>query len=87
MLIKITMALALAMVVIAAGAEQAAAASTGLPQTPLISQSPAVAPYNPPSISNPSERVMQSNQSFPLNGGLGNNPADRDAYTRYQLND
>jgi hypothetical protein len=27
-----------------------------------------------------------ANQSFPLNGGLGNNPTDRDAYVRYNLN-
>jgi hypothetical protein len=60
--------------------------SGGLPRTPLLVQPPAVAPYNPPPINNPSERVMQSNQSFPLNRGLGNNPTDRDAYVRYRLN-
>ena len=59
----------------------------GLPRTPSLSvQPPAVTPYNPPTISNPSERVMQYNQSFPLNGGLGLNPTNRDAYIRYQLN-
>jgi hypothetical protein len=58
----------------------------GLPRTPLLVQPSAVAPYNPPPINNPSERVMQSNQSFPLNRGLGNNPTDRDAYVRYHLN-
>jgi len=61
--------------------------STGsLPRTPLITQSPAVAPYNPPPINNPSERITQFNHSFPLNGGLGNNPTNRDAYIRYNLN-
>ena len=61
--------------------------SGGLPRTPSLAvQAPAVAPYNPPPISNPSERVMQYNQSFPLNGGLGLNPTNRDAYIRYQLN-
>jgi hypothetical protein len=58
----------------------------GLPRTPLLTQSPAVTPYNPPPISNPSERITQFNHSFPLNGGLGNNPTDRDAYIRYNLN-
>jgi hypothetical protein len=57
-----------------------------LPRTPLLVQPPAVAPYNPPPISNPSERIMQLNQSFPLNAGLGNNPTDRDGYVRYNFN-
>ena len=30
--------------------------------------------------------INQLNQSFPLNGGLGNNPTNRDAYIRYNLN-
>jgi len=47
---------------------------------------PPVTPYNPPPINNPSERINQLNQSFPLNGGLGNNPTERDAYIRYNLN-
>jgi hypothetical protein len=47
---------------------------------------PPVAPYNPPPVSNPSERINQLNQSFPFNQGLGNNPSDRDAYIRYNLN-
>jgi hypothetical protein len=46
---------------------------------------PSVTPYNPPPISNPSERINQLNHSFPLNRGLGNNPTDRDAYIRYNL--
>ena len=58
----------------------------GLPRTPSLVQPPAVAPYNPPPINSPSDRVMQSNQSFQLNRGLGNNPTDRDAYVRYHLN-
>ena len=47
---------------------------------------PSAAPYIPPPVNNPSERIHQLNQSFPLNGGLGNNPTDRDAYIRYNLN-
>jgi hypothetical protein len=53
--------------------------SLALPQT-------SAGPYIPPPINNPSERIMQLNQSFPLNGGLGNNPTNRDAYIRYNLN-
>ena len=47
---------------------------------------PPVSTYNPPTINNPSEHINQFNQSFPLNGGLGNNPTDRDAYVRQNLN-
>jgi len=47
---------------------------------------PPITPYNPPAINNPSERINQLNQSFPLNGGLGDNPTNRDAYIRYNLN-
>jgi hypothetical protein len=69
----------------AVGVEQAAA-QEGLPRTPLIEQGPAVAPYNPPAVNNPSERVMQSDQSFQLDRGIGNNPTNRDEYVREQLN-
>ena len=57
-----------------------------LPRTPLMGPPLAVAPYNPPSINSPSDRIMQYNQSFQLNRGLGNNPTNRDAYIRYHLN-
>jgi hypothetical protein len=57
-----------------------------LPRTPLLGQPQTLAPYNPPPISNPSERITQFNHSFPLNGGLGNNPINRDAYIRYNFN-
>ena len=69
--------------------------SAYVPPIPLPSSSgrgagliapPSVTPYTPPPISNPSERIGQFNQSFPLNGGLGNNPTDRDAYIRYNFN-
>jgi hypothetical protein len=46
---------------------------------------PSAGPYIPPPINNPSERINQLNQSFPLNGGLGNNPTNRDDYIRYNL--
>jgi len=59
---------ALALVFSALGAEQAAALE-GLPSTPLIEQGPAVAPYNPPALSSPSDRVIQSDQSFQFNRG------------------
>jgi hypothetical protein len=58
------------------------------PQRPpsLTLTQPSAAPYIPPPINNPSERINQFNQSFPLDRGLGNNPTDRDAYIRYNLN-
>ena len=46
---------------------------------------PSTGPYIPPPISNPSAQINQLNQSFPLNGGLVNNPTNRDAYIRYNL--
>jgi hypothetical protein len=58
---------------------------TPLPRTGLISAAPAVGPYIPPPIANPSERIQELNHSFPLNRGLGLNPTDRDAYIRYNL--
>jgi hypothetical protein len=47
---------------------------------------PSAGPYIPPPINNPSERINQLNQSFPLDRGLGNNPTDRDTYIRYNFN-
>lgn len=52
----------------------------------LTLSQPSTGPYIPPPVANPSERINQLNQSFPLNGGLGNNPTDRDSYIRYNLN-
>src|SRR5262245_60780433 len=52
----------------------------------LTLSQPSSGPYIPPPVNNPSERINQLNQSFPLNGGLGNNPTNRDAYIRYNLN-
>ena len=57
-----------------------------LPRTPLLGQAPAASAYNPPPVSNPSERISQFNQSFQFNKGLGNNPTNRDAYVRYNFN-
>jgi hypothetical protein len=69
--------------IITAQAFTQTANAAGLPRTPSLVQPQAVAPYNPPSIANPSAGVMQSNQSFRLNRGVGNNPINRDAYVRY----
>jgi hypothetical protein len=46
---------------------------------------PSASPYTPPPIANPSERIKQLNESFPLNGGLRLNPSNRDDYIRYNL--
>jgi hypothetical protein len=59
--------------------------TASLPRTPLLTSPTPTAPYIPPPVSNPSERIIQLNQSFPLYGGIGNNPADRDSYLRYHL--
>jgi hypothetical protein len=64
-------------------------APTPLPNTSRSSgivAPPPVTTYNPPPINNPSERINQLNQSFQFNQGLGNNPTNRDAYIRYNLN-
>ena len=53
------------------------------PSLALPQQSTGV--YIPPPVSNPSAQINQLNHSFPLNGGLGNNPTDRDAFIRYNL--
>lgn len=53
------------------------------PSLPL--SQPSTGPYIPPPVANPSAQINQLNQSFPLNGGLGNNPTNRDAYIRYNL--
>src|SRR5262249_39441032 len=54
------------------------------PPTLGLSQ-PSSAPYIPPPVANPSATINQLNHSFPLDGGLGNNPTDRDAFIRYNL--
>jgi hypothetical protein len=57
-----------------------------LQRTPSLTPiQPATGPYIPPPVANPSAQINQLNQSFPLNGGLGNNPTDRDAYIRYNM--
>jgi hypothetical protein len=52
----------------------------------LTLQRPAVTPYVPPPINTFSDRVMQCNQSFTFNAGVGNNPVGRDAYVRQCAN-
>jgi hypothetical protein len=53
------------------------------PSLPLSQPSAGV--YIPPPVANPSAQIDQLNHSFPLNGGLGLNPTNRDAYIRYNL--
>jgi hypothetical protein len=53
------------------------------PSPPSVTvQRPAVTPYVPPPINSFSDRVIQCNQSFTFNAGVGNNPVGRDAYVR-----
>ena len=56
------------------------------PTPSLTLTQPSPGPYIPPPVNNPSERINQLNHSFPLDRGLGNNPTDRNAYIRYNLN-
>jgi hypothetical protein len=57
-----------------------------LQRTPSLTPiQPSTGVYNPPPLPNPSAQINQLNQSFPLNGGLGNNPTNRDAYIRYNM--
>jgi hypothetical protein len=60
-----------------------APARLSTPSLPLSQPSAGV--YIPPPVSNPSAQINQLNHSFPLNGGLGLNPTNRDAYIRYNL--
>jgi hypothetical protein len=66
---------------------------SGGPYVPSVQRTPSVglsqpsgSVYTPPQIANPSERIKDLNSSFPLNGGLGLNPSNRDEYIRYNLN-
>ena len=66
---------------------------SGGPYVPSVQRTPSVglsqpsgSVYTPPAIANPSERIKDLNSSFPLNGGLGLNPSNRDEYIRYNLN-
>jgi hypothetical protein len=61
-----------------------AALAQNLPRTPLLEPAPpAVTPYNPPAINSPSDQIIQSDQSFQSERGLGNNL--RGAFVREQL--
>ena len=60
-----------------------APARLSTPSLPLSQPSAGV--YIPPPVSNPSAQINQLNHSFPLNGGLGLNPTNPDAYIRYNL--
>jgi hypothetical protein len=59
---------------------------TPLPRTPSLASQPSPTPYTPPPINSFSDRVMQCNQSFTFNAGIGNNPVGRDAYVRQCAN-
>jgi hypothetical protein len=85
-MLPVSVTLAVLALVLFAGAMEQPAAGESLPQTPLLEQGSAVPPYNPPIVNSPSERVIQSNQSFQLNRGVGINPMNRDEYVREQLN-
>ena len=68
--------------------QRGAIGTPGRTATPiyLSLQQPSGSVYTPPAIANSSERIKDLNSSFPLNGGLGLNPSNRDDYIRYNLN-
>jgi len=51
------------------------------PPSPVLLQQPPP-PYTPPPIQSFGDRATQCLHSFPLAGGVGNNPSNRDAYVR-----
>jgi len=57
----------------------------GGPPSPTLLR-PQVAPYQPPAINSFSDRVINCNQSFTFNAGVGNNPTNRDAFVRQCAN-
>lgn len=58
---------------------------SGGPPPPALLQ-PAPAPPQSPPITTFSDRVTRCIHSFPLNAGVGNNPANLDAYVRHCAN-
>jgi hypothetical protein len=52
----------------------------------LLSQTPAVQPYNPPPINSFGDRVTNAIHDFPLQRGLGNNPNDLQSFIRQRAN-
>jgi hypothetical protein len=57
---------------------------SGPPGPPPLVSAPGV--YQPPRINTFSDRVTNCIHSFPLAGGLGNNPTDQQAYVRQCAN-
>lgn len=55
------------------------------PPNPVLNQ-PVVQPYKPPPINTFSDRVTNCIHSFPLQGGVGNNPSDQQMYIRQCAN-
>ena len=59
--------------------------SPNSPPSPVLLQPPP-AVYTPPRIDSPGDRATRCLHSFPLAGGVGNNPSDRDAFVRSCMN-
>ena len=62
--------------------------SPNSPNSPgsTVVQPPPPTVYTPPPIDSLSDRVTRCTHSFPLQGGVGNNPSNRDAYIRQCAN-
>lgn len=59
--------------------------SSNSPPARALTQPPPQ-PYKPPPINSYSDRVTNCIHSFPLNGGIGNNPSDQQSYVRQCAN-
>jgi hypothetical protein len=53
---------------------------------PAVLVQPSVQPYKPPPINTFGDRVTSCIHSFPLQGGVGNNPSDQQMYIRQCAN-
>jgi hypothetical protein len=59
---------------------------TAIPSQVGTTTGQTVQPYNPPRIETFSDRVTNSIHSYPLQKGIGNNPADQQMYIRQKAN-
>lgn len=59
--------------------------SANSPPAAALTQ-PTVQPYNPPPITTFSDRVTGAIHAYPLQGGIGNNPADQQSFIRQRAN-
>ena len=59
--------------------------SNNSPPAAALTQ-PVVQPYRPPPIVTPGDRAIDAIHSFPLQGGIGNNPTNQQEFIRQRVN-